>query len=111
MSMAGPGYILIPDKDFADEAVHAEFLKGLLTEMGEAGATMYRDGVPVDTADLRDSVFYDVAELAIGWCLRIGATDWKAALIEAGGSLRAPDGSLRRAVEALGVEFHEERGT
>lgn len=107
MAGIGTGVIYIPNPHFEEEALKAEFVRELLEKLGEEGASLYADGVPIDTSDLKNSVFYDVQELVTGWVLRIGATDWKAALVELGTSLRSPDGSLRRAVEALGIDVME----
>jgi hypothetical protein len=95
---------------FAKEVLRAKFVKEKLEDLVEEGADRYRDGVPVDDADLRDSVFGEVALTEEGFKGRIGATDWKAALIEFGTSKRKPDGSLRRAVESLGIEFETKEG-
>lgn len=95
----------VPDHDFREEVLRASIVKELLDGIAREGAEIYRDGVPVDEGDLRDSVFGDVVLTADGYQGRIGATDWKAALVEFGTSIRSPDGSLRRAMEAIGVVF------
>lgn len=102
--------VYIPNPDFPDEAVRATFVKVLLEELGKAGAELYRDGVPVDESDLRNGIFFDVQMTSDGFVGRIGSTDWKAALIEFGTSLHAPDGSLRQAIEGIGLTFEEVRG-
>lgn len=99
--------IYIPNPDFGEEVLRATFVKAILEKLAEDGAAIYRDGVPVESGDLRDSVFGDVKLTADGFQGRIGATDWKAALIELGTSLRSPDGSLRRAIESIGLTFEE----
>ena len=95
------------DPSFEREALRSLFVKNLLDELVDQGAENYRDGVPTDTFDLFDSIFGVVALTSEGWRGRIGAADWKAALIEFGTSRNAPDGSLRRAVEALGLTIEE----
>lgn len=97
----------VPNPAFEAELLRSTFVKRLLEAAAEQGAAIYRDGVPVDEGDLRDSVFGDVALTEDGYKGRIGATDWKAALVELGTSLRDPDGSLRRAVESLGFTIEE----
>lgn len=97
----------IPNPLFEAELLRSTFVKHLLEAAAEAGAAIYKDGVPVDEGDLRESIFGDVALTADGYKGRIGATDWKAALVELGTSLRDPDGSLRRAVETLGFTIEE----
>ncbi len=92
---------------FEREVLRAGFVKDRLEELAVDGAELYREGVPVDEGDLRDSIFGDVALTAEGYKGRIGASDWKAALVEFGAGPTAPDGSLRRAVEALGLELEE----
>lgn len=92
---------------FEREILRSYFVKSLLEALADAGARLYRDGVPVDEGDLHDSIF-GIVELTVeGYRGRVGATDWKAALIEFGTSKNAPDGSLRRAVEALGLRVEE----
>lgn len=95
------------DPAFERNALRALFVKDLLEELSAQGADYYRDGVPTDTYDLHDSIFSDVALTPQGWRGRVGAADWKAALIEFGTSRNLPDGSLRRAIEALGLEIEE----
>jgi hypothetical protein len=82
----------------------------MLTSVVEEGAARYREGVPVATGDLQDSVFADVALTAEGWKGRVGASDWKAGLVEFGTSKSRPNGALRRAVEGLGLTFEVHRG-
>ena len=104
--MAG-GVLFVPNPNFEEELRRASFVKEILDELAKEGAALYRDGVPVDEGDLRDSVFGDVQLTEDGFAGRIGATDWKAALVELGTSLLAPDGSLRRAVESIGLTLEE----
>lgn len=92
---------------FEAEVLRSFFVKTLLEALADAGAELYREGVPVDEGDLHDSIF-GIVELTVeGYRGRVGATDWKAALIEFGTSKRDPDGSLRRAIEALGLRVEE----
>ncbi|MGH9001913.1 MAG: hypothetical protein ACRDYV_02175 [Acidimicrobiia bacterium] len=95
---------------FAEEVLRARFVKEKLEGLVEEGAARYPDGVPVDEGDLRDSIFGDVALTETGFKGRIGATDWKAAIVEFGTSRSKADGSLRRAVESLGIEFETKEG-
>jgi hypothetical protein len=99
--------LYIPDPDYERELLRTsevvDLLKGLTTD----GANLYADSVPVDQGDLKESVFGDVAMTAEGAMGRVGATDWKAALVELGTSKRSPDGSLRRSVETLGLTIEE----
>lgn len=99
-----PGVTFVPNPAFGAELVRSSAVKKLLEALAEEGATIYRDGVPVAEGDLRDSVFGDVALTSDGFVGRIGARDWKAALVEIGSSLHDPDGSLRRAIESIGLE-------
>lgn len=101
------GVIFVPNPDFEEELLRSTLAKNVLDELAKEGAALYRNGVPVDEGDLRDSVFGDVQLTEDGFAGRIGATDWKAALVELGTSLLAPDGSLRRAVESIGLTFEE----
>lgn len=107
--MVAGGVVFVPNPNFEEELLRSTFVKVILESLAEAGAALYRDGVPVDEGDLRDSVFGDVQLTGDGFAGRIGATDWKAALVELGTSLLAPNGSLRRAVESLGITFEEVR--
>lgn len=92
---------------FEEEVLRSFFVKTLLEALADAGARLYRENVPVDEGDLHDSIF-GIVELTVdGFRGRVGATDWKAALIEFGTSKRDPDGSLRRAIEALGLRIEE----
>ena len=102
-----PGVTFVPNPLFAAELVRGRFLKEKLEELTEDGAELYRDSVPRDVGDLADSVFADVALTPEGYKGRIGATDWKAGLVEFGTAKTKPDGSLRRAVESLGLEIEE----
>lgn len=99
----------MPNPTFEAELVRSTFVKMLLEELAERGAALYRDGVPVDEGDLADSIFGDVALTSDGFAGRVGATDWKAGLVEFGTSLHAPDGSLRRAIESIGLTIEENR--
>lgn len=101
------GVRFIPNPDFEAELLRSTAVRDLLDELAKQGAAIYRDGVPVDEGELRSSVFGDVALTEDGYRGRIGATDWKAALVELGTSLHDPDGSLRRAVESLGLTIGE----
>lgn len=103
------GVTFVPNPRFEEELLRSTFVKVILDELAKAAATLYRDGVPVDEGDLRDSVFGDVQLTADGFAGRIGATDWKAALVELGTSLLEPNGSLRRAIESIGLTFEEVR--
>lgn len=105
--VATPGVVFVENPRFAEELLRASFLKAILEELAQAGAAIYRDGVPVDEGDLAASVFGDVQLTEEGYQGRIGATDWKAALVELGTSILEPDGSLRRAVESVGLTFEE----
>lgn len=103
------GVLYVPNPSFEKELLRASFVKAILDELARSAAALYRDGVPVDEGDLRDSVFGDVQLTADGFAGRIGATDWKAALVELGTSLLEPNGSLRRAIESVGLTFEEVR--
>lgn len=92
---------------FEREVLGSFFVKTLLEALADRGARLYRDGVPVDEGDLHDSIFGIVELTVSGFRGRVGATDWKAALIEFGTSKHEPDGSLRRAIEALGLRIEE----
>lgn len=107
--MKTPGFVYVPDDEFEANLYRSTAVKLLLEALAEEGAALYRAGVPVDEGDLRDSIFGDVALTEDGFKGRIGARDWKAALVELGTSLRDPDGSLRQAVEALGLTVEEVR--
>lgn len=93
----------VPNPLFEAELLRATFVKEILEGLAEEGAQRYRDSVPTREGDLKESVFGDVALTADGYQGRIGATDWKAGLVEFGTARTRPDGSLRRAVEGLGV--------
>lgn len=102
-----PGVTFVPNPLFEEELKRARFVKEHLEDLTEKGADLYRESVPRDEGDLAESVFADVALTADGYQGRIGATDWKAGLVEFGTAKNKPDGSLRRAVESLGVTFEE----
>jgi len=104
-----PPIVYVPNRDFDDELLRSTLVKEILDAVARQGAELYRDGVPIDQGDLRDSIFGDVELTGDGYKGRIGATDWKAALVELGTSLRDPDASLRRALEALGFDLEETR--
>lgn len=103
------GVVFVPNPDFEQELLRSTLVRMILVELAKEGAALYRDGVPVDNDDLRDSVFGDVQLTEDGFAGRIGATDWKAALVEFGTSVHDPDGSLRRAVESIGLTLEEVR--
>lgn len=98
------------DPDFEKAFLRGAEMRAMLEPLVEEGAARYRDGVPVATGDLQDSVFGDVALTAEGWKGRVGATDWKAGLVEFGTSKNRPNGALRRAIESLGLTFKGQRG-
>lgn len=97
----------VPSPSFEAELLRSDAVRDLLEEHASAAEAAYRDGVPVDEGDLKASVFSDVAMTDDGYRGRVGATDWKAALVELGTATRSPDGSLRRAIEGLGLELHD----
>lgn len=99
----------VPNPLFEAQLLRSTFVKETLEGLVKEGAQRYEDSVPVAEGDLRDSVFGDVKLTAGGFQGRIGATDWKAGLIEFGTARRRPDGSLRRAVEGLGVKIEPRR--
>lgn len=99
----------VPNPRFEAELLRSTFVKELTEAVAEEAAQRYRDSVPVDEGDLKDSVFGDVALTPDGFQGRVGATDWKAGLVEFGTSRRSPDGSLRRAVESLGLKIETTR--
>lgn len=109
--MSVDGVLYLPNPDFERELVRSTFVALILHELAEHGETLYREGVPVAEGDLRDSIFSSVELTADGYRGRVGATDWKAALVEFGTSLRAPDGSLRRAIEATGLTIEGDHET
>ena len=73
--MAG-GIVFVPNPDFEEELLRSTLAKNVLDELAKEGAALYRNGVPVDEGDLRDSVFGDVQLTEDGFAGRIGATDW-----------------------------------
>lgn len=93
----------VPNPLFEAELLRSSLVRDILEGLVDQGAEDYRDSVPVAEGDLRDSVFGVVALTGDGFQGRIGATDWKAGLVEFGTARNRPDGSLRRAVEGLGV--------
>lgn len=97
----------VPNPRFEEEILRSTKVRDALEEVAKEGAARYRDGVPVDEGDLIDSVFGDVALTPDGYQGRIGATDWKAALVEFGTIEHRPDASLRRAIESLGLTMEE----
>jgi len=101
------GFRFVKNPSFEKELLRSLALGKILEEYAKAGAEVYRNGVPVNEGDLAASVFGDVALTEDGFVGRIGATDWKAALVEFGTSLRSPDGSLRRAIESIGLTVEE----
>lgn len=101
------GFRFVENPSFRREVLRSYAVGKLLEELAEEGAEVYRNGVPIDEGDLMDSVFGDVALTEDGFVGRIGATDWKAALVEFGSSLHNPDGSLRRAIESIGLTIEE----
>lgn len=108
--MATARTTFVADPTFERDVLRSLWVRDLLEKLTEDGADRYRDGVPFDLGDLFESIFSDVALTAKGWRGRVGADDWKAALIELGTSRMDPDGSLRRAVESLGVRIQEDAG-
>ena len=80
-------------------------LREVLVDLTETVADAYREGVPVDSGDLQDSIFADVAMTEDGLVGRVGAKAPHAGLVEFGTFEHSPDGSLRRAVDAIGGEF------
>ena len=101
------GFRFVENPTFRREVLRSYAVGKLLEELAKEGAAVYRNGVPVDEGDLADSVFGDVTLTEEGFVGRIGASDWKAALVEFGTSLRNPDGSLRRAIESIGLTIEE----
>ena len=95
---------------FEDEILRSTGVRDALEQIAEEGAARYREGVPVDEGDLRDSTFGDVALTDEGYVGRIGATDYKAALVEFGTFEHAPDASLREALESMGLEIEIQEG-
>jgi hypothetical protein len=93
------------DPHFQAAAFRSTGMKTKLQELADAGAKAYAESVPVETEELKNSIFGDVALTETGYKGRIGATSPHAALVELGTREHAPDGSLRRALEALGVPF------
>lgn len=73
--------------------------------VAQDAAETYAASVAFDEGDLAESVFGDVALTPEGFVGRVGATDWKAALVEFGTVEHAPDGSLRAALEELGLKI------
>lgn len=93
----------VPRPGFEGELLRSTGVKNALANLAKQGADRFRATVPVDTGELRDSIFSDVALTADGYKGRIGATSPHAALVEFGTANEPPDGSLRRAVEGLGT--------
>lgn len=99
----------VPNPLLAQHLTRSRAMKEKLEELGGQIADRYRAGVPVDEGDLRDSIFSTVElEPERGYVGRVGATDWKAGLVEFGTADTPPDGSLRAAVEELGLELEVE---
>lgn len=82
-------------------------VKDHLEAVAERGAEFYRGGVPIDEGDLYDSIFGDVALTEDGYKGRIGAKAPHAGLVEKGTFEHAPNGALRAAADALGVELDQ----
>lgn len=101
------GVTFVPDPGFESELLRSAAVRDLLAELAETGAALYREGVPVDSEGLKESVFSAVALTSEGWVARVGAKAPHAGLVELGTSKRAPDGSLRRAIEAAGFTIGE----
>lgn len=97
----------VPNPDFADEVLRSSEVKELVTDLAERGADLYAEGVPRAEGDLADSIFSDVALTPDRYAGRVGATDYKAGLIELGTSRNPPNGALRRALESLGLDVDE----
>lgn len=108
--VAGAGAAtFIPNPHFEEELRRSTGAKEGLEKVVETIAADYREGVPVDSEDLRDSIFSDVGNDGSGFVGRVGATDWKAGLVELGTSKNPARPALRDAVEAAGLELEEER--
>lgn len=101
--------IFVPNPRFEHDLLRSTIAKDILEDLVEEGEERYRESVPVEQGDLKDSVFGIVALTAEGFRGRIGATDWKAGLVEFGTARNRPDGSLRRSVEGLGVTIETGR--
>lgn len=103
----GKGWTYIPNPSLAEEAKRSTAIRDILEADSEAAADSYRELVPVAEGDLRDSIYSRVVLTPEGYVGEVGATDWKAGLVEFGTSLHDPDGSLRLSVERLGYEIEE----
>ena len=109
VSNAGALGSFIPNPNFEAELRRSTGAKEGLEKIVEAVAADYRDGVPVDTEGVKGSIFSDVANTDDGFVGRVGATDWKAGLVELGTSKVPARPALRDAIEANGLELEEER--
>lgn len=73
--------------------------------LAQEAAELYRDSVPVGaTGALQAGVFAEIVETSEGFAGRVGNTAPHAGLVELGTVNNPPDGSLRRAVEAVGMK-------
>lgn len=88
-----------------DHLLRSRAVKDHLEAVAQRGAEFYRGGVPIDSGDLFDSIFGDVALTEDGYRGRIGAKAPHAGLVELGTIDTPPDGSLRRVADRLGVDL------
>lgn len=100
----------VPNPGFEKAITRTTGVRDALQQIAEEGAARYREHVPVKSGDLRDSIFGDVALTGDGYKGRIGASDYKAALVEFGTLEHSPDGSLRAALDSMGLPLEVKEG-
>lgn len=95
----------IPNPGFEKLLLRSREVREVVGVLAEDVAESYRGDVPVDSGDLQESIFSDVAVTEDGVRGRVGAKAPHAGLVEFGTFEHPPDGSLRRAVDKLGGDF------
>lgn len=95
----------VPNPRLDEHLLRSTAVRDHLEGLAQDGAEAYREGVPVDSGDLIDSVFGDVALTAEGFRGRIGAKAPHAGLVELGTIEHAPNGALRAVADRLGVKL------
>lgn len=95
----------VPNPGLEEHLLRSTEVKDHLEGLAQQIADEYVSRAPVDEGNLVDSIFGDVALTDEGFRGRVGATDWKAALVEFGTEEHSPDGSLRAAVESTGLKL------
>lgn len=97
------GFVL--DPRFEKGILRSTVVRDHLEEVAHQGAEAYREGVPIASGELFDSIFGDVALTPEGFQGRIGAKAPHAGLVELGTIDTPPDGSLRAVADRLGVKL------